>query len=99
MHNAPDRIGAALGSAGLSFTPVDVKAVLEISKFSIGLAEIPKRRSACRNSVLQHLPDHRNKSRKPHLRDLVDLACGMNACAKQSLADIDITQTGDVFLI
>ena len=43
MHNTPDGGGAIRGAAGVALAPVDAKAVLKISKLTIGLAVVAQR--------------------------------------------------------
>src|SRR6056297_700655 len=78
LYDAADCRVASGGAAGRAFAPVDVKAVLKISKFAIGLPEIAQRGAARFDGISQHFADHRNEPRKTVFRHLARWTCGVN---------------------
>jgi hypothetical protein len=57
LHDAPDGGGAAGGEAGVAFATIDLKAVLEVAKFAIGLTVIAQGGAAGGDRLGQHVAD------------------------------------------
>ena len=69
--------------------------MLKISKLSIGLAEIPQRGSPCLDRFGQDVANDGYQMFDALPANLSRFAFRVDFCAKKSLADVDIAQSGD----
>ncbi len=99
MHDSAHSPRTALTAAGLPFASIDVKRMLKISKFSIGLPEIAKGRSARLNRILKHLANDGHQGRNTWFCNAPRLATWRDASAKQCFTNVDIAQSCDNFLV
>jgi hypothetical protein len=73
--------------------------MLEISKFSIGLAKILERGSPCPDGVFQYCTNDRHQRSHARRGNLTCLSFGRDPGAEQSLADVNVTKSSDDSLI
>ena len=71
---------------------IDVKAVLEISQFAVGLLEVAQGGSACCYRVFKNAADDRHQACDAGCCNLACLARGVDACPVKRFTDIDISK-------
>ncbi len=97
QDNLLDGAGAAL--AGLSLSAIHAQSSAKLPHISIGIAVITEGRSASANGLFEYASNLTTQCAGLLHADVTTHLGWMNACAKERLVHIDISESGNTTLI